>query len=381
MSFLAKETNGKSYNTAKYSYDTLGIPSFDYDNDEKIMKWQETAETTKHKKPVDLREKAKSTQGYRPLLTYFLDGSRHVYKVDDISYNRQLYPIIAGQIGVGCCKRVDGLMHPEKSERQFVIVMPDVCNAGGWDDEAYFTALTEKLNNSRMIKKLPSSFNFKISKILYYKKQNGTQKTKIDDLGIAKVQDYMVELEKEMVMNLVREGKLNEENYLVKDGSLEYKPTKTGNPSLRELQKIKGNYRWVIGVSKRFNPESINDHTGKPNANYIAELPLFHRTPVALYQNPTYLGDVKFGVWYIRLRDSKFTRTPFDGVIKVEKIILEDKLDSSEVDDISADLINERTPTCYGKDLRWANHIYPVFLTESYIKSQYISADTFLQLF
>ena len=33
MQIIAKETNGKSYNTEKYSFDTIGMPSFDYDDD------------------------------------------------------------------------------------------------------------------------------------------------------------------------------------------------------------------------------------------------------------------------------------------------------------------------------------------------------------
>ena len=32
MEIIAKETNGKSYNTEKYSFDTIGVPSFDYDD-------------------------------------------------------------------------------------------------------------------------------------------------------------------------------------------------------------------------------------------------------------------------------------------------------------------------------------------------------------
>jgi len=56
-------------------------------------------------------------------------------------------------------------------------------------------------------------------------------------------------------------------------------------------------------------------------------------------------------------------------------------LDTEDVDMISATLINERCPTCYGSDLRYANHLYPVFLTESYIKSLYLSSDVFLSLF
>ena len=46
-----------------------------------------------------------------------------------------------------------------------------------------------------------------------------------------------------------------------------------------------------------------------------------------------------------------------------------------------AHLMNERNPVCYGTDGRWANHIYPIYLTERYIKSQYLSSNLFLELF
>lgn len=94
MEIISKETGGKSYNTEKYSYDTIGMPSFDYDDDgEKFIKWQVSGETEKHKTYVDLTNEAKRQIGKRPVISYFLDGSRHTYKVDDISYNKKVYPV------------------------------------------------------------------------------------------------------------------------------------------------------------------------------------------------------------------------------------------------------------------------------------------------
>ena len=344
MEIISKETGGKSYNTEKYSYDTIGMPSFDYDDDgEKFIKWQVSGETEKHKTYVDLTNEAKRQIGKRPVISYFLDGSRHTYKVDDISYNKKVYPVIAGQVGIGCCKRTDGRMRPEKFYRRLVLSLPTVSNADGWKDDVFFAAQTKKLNKSEELKKLGIEF----ATILPYSPPKDQKNGKMEDSGIARIQDYMIESEKEMVAELVKAGKLNQDNYLLKDGSLEYKPMKSGREDLRTLQKIKHNYKWVIGVSKSFNPESILDHTGKANANYIADLPLFHRTPVARYENASYLGDVKFGVWYIRIRDKKYTRTPFDGVIKVEKIMMDEEkdtgIDSEEIDLISATLLtNER---------------------------------------
>lgn len=104
------------------------------------------------------------------------------------------------------------------------------------------------------------------------------------------------------------------------------------------------------------------------------------------FENPDYHGDIKFAVWYVRLR-KRHTDSPFDGVVKVEKMLVTqeemsaEKIDSDLVDLLSAYLINERNPVCYGSDNRWANHIYPIFLTESFVKSKCISAETFLHLF
>ena len=45
MEIVAADTKGISYHTHKYSYDSIGMPSIDYDDDKnKIMKWQESAE-------------------------------------------------------------------------------------------------------------------------------------------------------------------------------------------------------------------------------------------------------------------------------------------------------------------------------------------------
>ena len=384
MEIIEKETKGKSYHTYKYSYDSIGVPSIDYDDDpNKIMKWKDSGETEVLKKPRDLKPLADQLHqiGAEPLLKYFLDGSRHVFKVDDIAYNKQVFPVVAGQIGVGCCRRDDKRMHKERFYRELVLALPDKANADGWDDSAYFAATAKKLNDSEELKHLGLHFS---AIIPYSTSKAGQPGVKLDSLAIAVIQDYMIEAEKRMVSELVKDKRLDQDNYLLKDGSLEYKVAKVGREDLRSLQKIKHNYQWVIGVSKAFNPEICLDHTGKPNSNYIADLPVFHRTPVARYEN-NYSGDVQFGVWYIRLRDKRRTQTPFDGVVKVEKIMMDEEIangiDTDVIDLISANIINERNPTCYGTDRRWANHLYPVFLTESYVKSKYISSEMFLHLF
>ena len=162
MEIIEKETKGKSYHTYKYSYDSIGVPSIDYDDDpNKVMKWKDSGETGSPKKPIDLKPLADQLQavGETPLLKYFLDGSRHVFKVDDIAYNKQVFPVVAGQIGVGCCRRENKRMQKERFYRELVLALPDKANADGWDDAAYFASKVKKLNESEELKRLGLHFS------------------------------------------------------------------------------------------------------------------------------------------------------------------------------------------------------------------------------
>jgi len=382
MNILADVTGGRSYRAHKYVLDPSDRPSVDYGNSEIV--WRRRAEATPHRTYVDLSKLVKklSTRDDQ-ILSYFLDGSRRVFKVDDIAFDKPggrsvVYPVIAGQIGVGCCRRIDKRVRQEKFVREFVLSMPDIADADG--KPGFWPATAKKLSECEELQRLGIEF----STILPYKTSKGDDR-KFEDRATACVQDRMMECEKALVAELVREGKLNQDNYLVKDGSLEYRPTKEDRADRRKYQTFKNNYNWVIGASKSFNPEVCEDINGRPNPGFIADLPLFHRTPVAEYENPL-LGDIKFAIWYIRLRDQRQTRTPFDGILKIEKILVTEEenqigIDSELVDTLSAYLIRERNPVCYGSDLRWANHLYPIYLTESYVKSRYLSTESFLQLF
>jgi predicted transposase YbfD/YdcC len=388
MEILAHETGGKSYKSHKYSLDVSERSSVEYGEAEKTILWKRRGETRDHRKPVSLSDLSRQvSDNGEQLLTYFLDGSRHVYKVDDMGFEKSgnrtaIYPIIAGQIGVGCCKRVDKQMRKEKFEREIVVAMPDIAQSSR-KKQGFLTATAQKLNSGTELARIIDS-GWKFSTILSYK--SAKEEKEYNDKGTAQIQTRMMENEQKMVVELVREKKLNNYNYLVKDGSLEYRPNKALRGDPREYQRFKNNYDCVIGVSKKFNPEVCLVLGDKPNPGFIADLKLFERTPVAYFEDKDFLGDIAFAVWYIRIRDQSRTRTPFDGVIKVEKILVSQEevdygIDSDLVDQLSANLINERNPVCYGSDMRWANHLYPVYLTERYVKSHYLSAESFLHLF
>lgn len=387
MEDIAELTGGRSFQSYKYSFDSVRTPNPDYDDNPDEKLWARDGETMPQNQSTDLREYAAELAKNRPApcLQFFLDGSRHVYHVDDLSYDSRVFPVVAGQIGVACCRRIEGRMRAVRpAVRKLVISLPNKCDKSGRYPEAFLSNLRARLNDNPRLKRMGVS----LDEVLMYKTAD-PEKGEFRDRGIATVQDYMIDAEKAMVDSLAQRGFLSQTAYLVKDGSLEYQPMKNGS-KYANLKNFKNSYQYVIGVSKSFNPENCKDVNGKANAKAIIDLPQFHRTPVARMK-VNRIPDIEFAVWYIRLR--KFpeqTKTPFDGVIKVEKIMVTDNetahgrgygLDTDDVDMISATLINERCPTCYGSDLRYANHLYPVYLTESFIKSLYLSGDVFLSLF
>lgn len=381
LSFLSSETKAdKYYHANKFCFENIELSNIDYDEDRKAntINAHELAETSPNKNAVDLTEKCKKIQDHQPLFRYFLDGSRRTYKIGDFAYNNKIYPVVAGQIGIACCERKSPYEFGKKiCEMHNVISLPTVSNASGQKSELFFSNLLGKVNSSSRLKSLNIGFN----KILVYLKEN--KEDKYENLAIAKIQDEMISLEKNVVANLTAQKALSPTSYLIKDGSLEYKMLKTSDE--KELSKIKNNYRYVVGISKKFNPDLAESKGGKSNASFLADLELFHRTPAVKHSNYSD-NRIKFAIWYIRIRDKKYSSSPFDGIIKVEKILVTDNevangLETEEVDFISANLVHERNPVCYGSDNRWANHLYPVYLTERYIKSQYLSDNYFLNLF
>lgn len=383
MDVIADRTGGISYKSHRYCYDGMQRSGIDYDISHEPDRWDANGETVNDKnRNFSLKDLAyQIAKEDDSIFKYFLDGSRHTYKIDDISYNNKVYPVIGGQIGIGCCSRSDHELHKEYFKRLLVIALPECASEDEWHREEFFETVVKDINSITRLEKMGISFD----EVLYYRTDIKESQT-YEDKGIAKIQDKMIELEKNAVSNLVAKGKLNERSVLIKDGSIEYQKMGGNNENDLSNKKFRANYQNVIGVSKSFNPAKCYSSEGKLDSNRIAKLEPFERTPVNMYYSQR-AGNVWFGVWYVRIRDKKYSNNVFDGILKVEKILDSDDddrgvpLDTDLVDTITANLLNERNPVCYGDDLRWANHIYPIYLTESFVKSQYLSSELFLELF
>lgn len=385
IEYIARETDGEPFGSFKYGYDndpSLRIP---YEDLSQQITPKQYAESQKIPTSRDMMKLALQLRQYPPLFRYFLDGSRMVYKIDDIRYDKKVYPLIAGQISVACCERImqdDGVSFAAfqhvAEEAYSVLALPNAANSKGIDTSVFFRSLCQKINESEQAKRK----RIDIRKILAY--ASSQQDSSFDKLATARIQDEMIDCEKKIVAQLVSQHKLTQDDYLIKDGSLQYRTIKTGDYG--EMKKIRSNYQRVVGVSKMFNPNLMRDNKGRSIAADIAKLPLFHRTPAIMWEPDPAFCEANFAIWYVRIRERNKTTTPYSGILKIEKMLMtgeeaEYGLSTDEVDMITANIINERNPVCYGNDARWANHLYPVYMTECYCKSKFKSEYYFLNIF
>lgn len=332
-----------------------------------------TSEPFCHKIPPTDIQKRKN----KSIIKYFLDGTRHIYKTGDLSIDGVVYPVSVGQIIICCCKRENRQMMHFDIQREIVMSVPDTYCKGisAKQRENFFKKKCEEINEE--IKQKHHSAGgvlLQFSRILPYDTSIGSEfgRNKYLRRSIAVIQNQMTDNEREYVSKLCKSGNLNEDtSWLIKDGSLEYKRDMT-NRSDDDLDKAMFdlNMKCVLGVSKSFDSELLSKVEPKIG-DFIAELPPCSRTNAYKYYHEGH----NYCIWYLRLRNQPTRRSScFSDIVKVEFLMFGDNpVNSSLINTISAHLLNESYPVCFGKDSRWANHLYPVYVTEIHAKSKFIN--------
>lgn len=292
---------------------------------------------------------------------YFLDGSRKVYKICDIIHGKKYLPIVCGQIGVGCTTRHNKQIQKLYLIKRNLLLVPDNMN---------------RLDLKRIKKILEgnSSYNVRLDGVIEYNYSTKPDKKPLD-LARAKIIKEMHNHEIGLVSDLTASNKLKSHEMLIIDGSLEFSDARVNEE----------NFRNVVGVSKSFNVHhtSILKEKSREIGSLLVKLKFGERTPVYCRE----LGKIIIGAWYLRIRDEKRMKNQLDGIIKIEKVANKKEeehikgFDSFEIDNISKCLLMERNVSAFGADVRWANHLYPIFLTEKMIKSGFISDAYFLNVF
>ena len=334
------------------------------DNDE-IQEMQEPFESDKSKKirkiEVDFEDREYSN------FSFFMDGSRRTYKIGDIVLNKkEIFPVVVAQVRAGCTERnIQKKVHIHEFMPKNLLLISHRLN------EVDFLEIKQRLLKTKLAK----AINLEVIQYKFDRQQDIIPV----NAAIAKANSIMHNMEISILESMVNSGKLRPDNMLIVDGPLQFIRQDTGKPQFADL------FYNVVGISKSFDPmlptSSKTRRGGTQIGAELLKLNYGERTPVFFKQNAK--GRI-FGCWYLRIRPKTHMNNPLEGIIKIEKMALvedEDGLDTSVIDNLSLSLLNEGAPTCHGRDERWASHLYPVYLTETLIKSSFESDLVFVNHF
>ena len=216
LDYIEQAGKGKyqCFKTKKICLDSVDNDTIAYNYDDKTIAnaTKSTFAETDHSriKTVSVAYLFKSSKVPPPIFRYFLDGSRHTFKIDDIGIGKKIFPIIAGQIIVGCCERKDrDTFKCWQLNSKIVMAMPD-----DYDDddggENFCRSFCETIN-SKVIDKLSKlkDLQLGIDKLLLYRTNINPQEQGRDNYkhrGIACIQNEMTDEEQLMVERLCKAG-------------------------------------------------------------------------------------------------------------------------------------------------------------------------------
>ena len=321
---------------------------------------------SKKKRSIDLANEDRTYSGF----SFFMDGSRRTYKIGDmVLEGKKIYPVVVAQVRAGCTERgANSKLHLYGTvNRKNLLLISDKTN------DVDFAEIRQRILKSKMSHEL----NLDVIKYSFDPAKDNVPV----NAAIAKANSIMHDLEIEILGEMVTSGTLTSDRMLIVDGPLQFIRQDTGKPEFADL------FYNVIGVSKSFDPMLPTSSKAKRGGTQIGtellKLDYGERTPVFLKENSRRR---KYGCWYLRIRPRNRVFNPLEGIIKIEKMATLDDIEregllTPVVDTISLCLLNEGSPTCYGNDKRWASHLYPVYLTETLIKSTFESDLVFINNF
>lgn len=141
LDYMASTSDGKvkTYDSQKRFIDEPELDTFGEFDDHKYGEQPKDksllyAEDKYSKEPhVEIKSKDILSRKGKSRFKYFLDGTRHVYKVGDIAIDGTVYPLAVGQIIVGYCGREGRDIKNGYFKRSIVLAVPrqwDLNNQG-----------------------------------------------------------------------------------------------------------------------------------------------------------------------------------------------------------------------------------------------------------
>jgi len=307
------------------------------------------------------------TRGYdrkRSLFEYFLDGTRRTFLVAELATSSMRYlPVLAGQISAAVVNRArdTGRIHVSRHDAASVVALP---GGGIGINQGDLDELRDKLRAGT-----------RPFELIVYGEKGIPDSKKPMDLAIAKINDAMQQLEIRALEDLTNRNLTTASSMLVVDGSVQFTRIPLENRSW---------LRNVVGVSKTFQTNLVFTKDKREIGAVLVETlrSVGDRTPAFRYE----FRNNAYAAWYLRIRDRKQTDMPLSGIVKLERLLLTEEefdfgLTSDVINNISLSILGERYVTPFGKDDRWPNHLYPIYLAERYQRGQLMGEAQFLRLF
>lgn len=288
------------------------------------------------------------------LFRYFLDGSMRTTGAGHVVDTSQRFlPIFISQVGVAVTELRGTKLSIATFKAKNILFMPQTFSDE--DTRSARSRVKSTAKNSRQ----PLDLDLECYPV--------DADTKPIDGARKKVLAAMHDLEVGCVADLARSGRVTRDALLMIDGSLQF---------YRNLEQNREAFRNVVGVAKSFDVHKAlgRGRNVKQVGTLAAQLRCQHRTPARRISH----RNLTIGSWYLRIHDARPHAgiSATDGVVKLEAFP-EDATGSSPVldkdrcDIISENVLSLRHPITPWTDARWSSHLYPIHLTERYIKARF----------
>lgn len=290
------------------------------------------------------------------IFKFFIDGSMRTTLVGHVVDGKSSFlPIFIAQVAVAVTELESKGIRIEEYRSKNIFFFPDAFSEK--DNNDVKNCVTDAANSSRC----PLDFEF-----LFYIVDQITE-------PIAKARQSalssMHKMEIDLIKHLADSEKIKREKMLMIDGSLQF---------YDNLDQAREAFRNVVGVAKSFDLHKRigRGRNSKQVGAVVAGLRQRHRTPVWKVGESDHTPTV--GAWYLRLHSPTHIAGLGieDGVVKLE--VFPEKgpgniepIETSKCDLISRNVLALRHPTTPSFDSRWASHLYPIHLTERYIRTRF----------
>ena len=290
------------------------------------------------------------------LFRFFIDGSQRITNAGYIVDTKNRYlPLLIAQIGVATSELHDSHLRIKHYDAINTLFFPDSFS------EEDLTAAEAVACHAAKTSRLPLDLSFDRYDV------DDTDDRSPVDRARSRVQKKLHSMEVDRIVELAKVGDLSRNALLIIDGSIEF---------YADMERHKEAFRNVVGVAKSFDlhrPYLTGSRAERVGA-VISRLPSGHRTPA----RGTAHRNLTIASWYLRLRGrSRMASLEYtEGVVKIEVFPDEPSTDSPKIEASRCNRLSEhvralRAPATPNTDARWASHLYPVHLTERYIKTQF----------